>query len=75
MASHQIRNLIFGLTGLWIVLGVLLAVATFMQWVDKTLFSNLFIGGFIVYCVIIAILSQLLSGTLQDEQDQDRDDS
>lgn len=75
MASHQLRKIIFGLTALWFVLGALLAAAAFLQWIEKSLFSNLFIGGFVLYCVVVAILSQLLTGVTEDEQNHDSDDS
>lgn len=74
MASHQLRKIIFGLTAFWFVLGLVFALAVVLQWIDKALFSKLFIGGFVVYCLIVAILSSLLSSIAEQEQEQDSDD-
>lgn len=74
MASHQLRKIIFGLTAVWFVLGLVFTAALVLQWIDKALFSKLFIGGFVVYCLIVAILSSLLSGITEQEQKQDSDD-
>lgn len=74
MASHQLRKIIFGLTAVWFVLGLVFAAAVMAQWIDKDLFTKLFIGGFVVYCVIVALLSSLLSGIAEQEQEQDSDE-
>ncbi|CAM2070527.1 hypothetical protein SCOR_34450 [Sulfidibacter corallicola] len=67
MNPALLRKVILGVSVGWAVIAAILALTFFMGWLPREIFDWVFIGGFILYAVVITFLSKALQEMSDDE--------
>lgn len=69
MEPATLKKVIFGLVGVWVIAGGVLAILVFTDVISKALFEKMFVIGFVVFAIVAGLLSKVLSEQIQADSE------